>query len=233
MHDPTTEWITKEWWSSDLRKAKRAFFNDFVQPDLVQPEASVRLNWLSQGTRPKEFDQHGGLGKHILTLCDFYDRIGAWIYTAFPELIVVDTLFLMIWHSMRKTWVAIKPFIEIDRFLDREEKAYFDPTYMLGFELLFASSHALWQEGKITRGLGEVAIKHRLGINPTSEGVFFANMTELEESFQCKITAQNDKALELTTNDWVKKVLRASQPLIGEKSQIDDNSLFMYIKNKK
>jgi len=211
-------WLTNEWWG-EIREVRVKFFNDFVCSN-----PSKRAEWLSNGTKFKEAVRSRDQGEKwilaetIQRLCDFYDILGYYIVEGFIDHMEI---LLPIWHSMRKTWIVVKPFVDMERE-PREGEDYFDPTYLLGFEKLFEASNII-QSTSLEHMLNKFYTKLYNREYPAAERMkeadkFKAGVKVIEEHFQKSITEQNKTSLSNAKeydNQWMVNILQKKQPKIG------------------
>ena len=205
-------WVADQWWG-EIREARAVFFKKFV---FAVP--SKRVEWLSDGKRLKYF--HGEeqetadseLSRTIQGLTDFYDKIGYFVVTGCIEF---RDMLLPIWHSMRKTWITIKPFVDMERHVKEE---YFDPTYLMGFEKLFEASGSIKETplyGTLhhfyTKYCPQAPDDRRADISRLD-----ACIVTLEQSFREAISAQNKQAREMAAHkqkpEWLLSILDHSLP---------------------
>jgi hypothetical protein len=116
-----TDLIFQEWWSDGLHELRRYFFDEFV------PKKRAKL----EGKSLKDRSVEG----RVIKLCYFFDRVG-WLGAA--GLIDVDYVLGPMQHTMRRTWMVVKPLIIIAR--NSMPPGEFDPVYQYGFQWLFERS---------------------------------------------------------------------------------------------
>ncbi|HUW19518.1 MAG TPA: hypothetical protein VMW16_09465 [Sedimentisphaerales bacterium] len=206
-------WFFNHWWG-DIREARMWFFRDFV---FGQGTPTKRVTWLAIGRRFKDFGKEGDqkgdleLGKQIQKLCDFYDETGFFLISGFLS---PREILLPIWHSMRKTWVAIKPFVDMER-TEKQGQEYFDPLFKFGFEELFkvckpTEDYPTYSALRRAHPEGQDIS----GIEKVSDALF-----RLEQRFFEEIRKQNEEAKKLAEENnappWLIDVLKEPLPKIG------------------
>lgn len=174
--DPSIRGFAQEWWSDDMHEARTTFFKEFVELN--------RVEYLNSGKRLKEFG-HSPMETQVLKLCNFFDKVG---YLMAINALDPKQVLLAIWHSMQKTWMAIEQFVIMER-RPKEDDEYFDPTYMIGFEML----------NNFAKDLNEQPLdllathynKHAKTIDPQQVENMTIHLDTLMADFRKKIEAQD------------------------------------------
>jgi hypothetical protein len=135
--DATAEFY-REWWSHNMAQVRWNFFNKFIPeylPKLREKQGATMKDILTR------FPDDGNPTKRLerdsaWEMCVFFDKLG-WLGAA--ELVNVDHVLGPMQHLMRKTWLAMEPFITPIR--DQHHASTYDPVFQLGFHWLFVRSN--------------------------------------------------------------------------------------------
>ena len=126
-----THEIYKEWWGDELHRLRKYFYVEFLP--VYVPKYRHALIGKGMKEINKIIREDEG---RIIRLCHFFDRVG-WLGAA--KLVDVDYVLGPMQHSLRRVWMAMKPFIQKER--ESGSDHLFDPVYQFGFEWMFKRSN--------------------------------------------------------------------------------------------